>query len=40
MRSQQEMVVQDLSYQTWNLLPYDRYRGDDEPEDLELANGG
>lgn len=27
--------AQDLSYRTWNSLPYNRYRGDDEPADLE-----
>lgn len=27
--------AQDLSYRTWNPLPYNRYRGDDEPADLE-----
>ncbi len=27
--------AEDLGYRTWNPLPYSRYRGDDDPADLE-----
>ena len=29
--------AEDLQYRTWNLLPYNRYRGSDEPNE---KNGG